>query len=79
MSLLKKFGYLLLDQTETEGSTFDFIITSLLKIYIVPLRSEKAGMFEKLLGFARSHFIVALGPVSVSCATTPQPTCFFKS
>ena len=30
----------------------------------LPLRSAKAGRFEKLLGFARSQFIVKLGSVS---------------
>ena len=29
-------------------------------------RSKKAGRFEKLLGFARSHSIVARGSVSLS-------------
>ena len=35
------------------------------------LRSKKAGRLKKLLGFARSHFIVPRGSVSLSCATTP--------
>ena len=40
-------------------------------------RSKKAGRFEKLLGFARIHSIVARDSVSLSCATTPHPA--FKS
>ena len=43
------------------------------------LRSKKAGRFEKLLGFARSHSIVTRGSVSLSCATTPHSSCFSKS
>ena len=31
---------------------------------LVPSRSKKAGRFEKLLGFARSHSIVTRGSVS---------------
>ena len=44
----------------------------------IPLRSKKTERFEKLLGFSRSHFIVARGSVSLSCATTPHPSCFSK-
>ena len=44
----------------------------------LPLRSKKAGRFEKLHGFARSHFIVTRGSVSLSCATTPHPSYFSK-
>ena len=44
----------------------------------LPVRSKKAGRFEKLLGFARSHSIVTRGLVSVSCATTQHPSCFSK-
>ena len=44
-----------------------------------PFRSKKAGRFEKLLGFARSHFIATRGSVSLSCATTPHPSWFPKS
>ena len=43
---------------------------------VVPLRSKKAGRFEKLLGFARSHSIVTRYSVSLSRATTPHPSCF---
>ena len=46
---------------------------------LVPLRSKKGGRFEKLVGFARSHSIVTRGSVSLSCATTPHPTCLSKS
>ena len=45
----------------------------------IPFRSEKAGRFEKLLGFARSHSIVTRGSVRLSCATTPHPACLSKS
>ena len=37
----------------------------------VPLGSKKAGRLEKLLSFARSHFSVSRGCVSLLCATTP--------
>ena len=36
----------------------------------VPLRYEKAGRFEKLLGFAKTHSFVTHGSVRLSCATT---------
>ena len=49
MSLLKKFGYLLLDQTETEGPTFDLIITSLLELYIIFILYEKQLFKFKIL------------------------------
>ena len=45
-------------------------------INLVPIRSEKAGRFEKLLGFARSHSNVTRGSASLSCATTKHPSCF---
>ena len=45
----------------------------------VPLRSKKAGRFEKFLGFAMRHSIVTRGSVSLLCATTPQPYRFSKS
>ena len=48
-------------------------------LFFLPLRSEKAGRFEKLLSFAMSHSIVTLGSVSLSCATTPHPSRFSKS
>ena len=58
-------------ETFTKG---DFIVKESEKgILILPLRSKKAGIFEKLLGIARSHFIVTRGPVSLSCATQPFP------
>ena len=47
--------------------------------FLVPFRSKKAGRFEKLLGFARSHSLVTRGSVSLSCASTPHPSCFSKS
>ena len=43
------------------------------------LTSEKAGRFEKLFGFARSHSFVILGSVSIFCATVSHPSCFSKS
>ena len=46
---------------------------------IKTLRSKKAGRFEKLLGFARSHSIVTRGSVNLSCANTWHPSCFSKS
>ena len=48
-------------------------------IIYIPLRFLKAGRFEEILGFARSHFIVTSGLVSLSCATTPHPSSFSKS
>ena len=57
-----------------QGRRSNFI----LKFYL-PLRSKKAGRFEKLLGFGRSHFIAARGSVSLSCATTPHSSCFSES
>ena len=50
----------------------------LLTIY-VPLRSKKAGRFEIILDFARSHSIVPHGSVSFSCASTPHLSCFSES
>ena len=47
--------------------------------YNLPLRSKKAGRFDKLLCFARSHFVVTGGSVSLSCATRLHPSCFSKS
>ena len=44
-----------------------------------PFRSKEAGRFEKLLDFARSHFILTRDLVSLSCATTQHPFCFSKS
>ena len=44
----------------------------------LPSRSQKAGRFEKLLVFARSHSIVTRGSVIFWCATTPHPSCFFQ-
>ena len=45
----------------------------------LPLGSKKAGRLEKLPGFARSYSIETRGLVSLSCATTPHPSCFSKS
>ena len=42
----------------------------------LPLRSKKAGRFEKPLSFARSHFIVTRDSLSPSRATTPLSSCF---
>ena len=64
---LKKHGY------------FMFTVFFLNGQKILPLRFKKAGRFEKLLCFARSHFIVTCGSVSLSCATTPHPSYFSKS
>ena len=49
------------------------------EITFLSLRSKKARRNEKLLGFAISHSIVARDSVSLSCATTPYPSCFTKS
>ena len=49
------------------------------KTRVLPLRSKNAGIFEKLIGFARSHFIVTRGAVSLPCATRLHPSCFSKS
>ena len=54
-------------------ATFHFCV----KRKELPLRSKKAGRYEKLLGFARSRSIVTRGSVSLSCATRPYPSCFF--
>ena len=45
----------------------------------LPLRCKKAGIFEKLLAFARSHSIVTRGSVSLSFASTSHSPCFSKS
>ena len=47
--------------------------------FSISSRSKKAGRFKKLLGSARSHFIVTRGSVSLSCATTLHPSRFSKS
>ena len=46
-------------------------------ILILSLRSRKAGRFQKLLGFAKSHSIVTRGSVSLTCATKPHPFLLF--
>ena len=48
-------------------------------IYHLALRSKKAGRFEKLIGFARSHSIVTHDSVSLLCAITPPRSYFSKS
>ena len=48
-------------------------------IVLIPLKSKKAGRFEILLGFAGSHSIATRGLVSLSRATTPQPSCFRRT
>ena len=54
---------------------FDFLFsTSCLTIKIL-----KAGRFEKLRGFTRIYSFPTRGSVSLSCATTPNPSCFSKS
>ena len=58
---------------------FSFIVDFLLKPILLPLRSKKAGRFEKLLGFSRSPFFVTSGSLSLSCTTTPHPSFFSKS
>ena len=50
---------------------FSFIVNFLLKPILLPLRSKKAGRFEKLLGFARSPFFVTRGESLVQQLTTP--------
>ena len=47
--------------------------------HLLPWRSKKAEIFEKLLGFARSDSIVTRGSLSLSCATTPHLSRFSKS
>ena len=44
-------------------------------IDFLPLKSRKPGRFKKLLDFARSHFIMTRGLVSLSRATAPHPSC----
>ena len=44
----------------------------------LPLRSEKAGRSEKLLGFARSYFIMTRGSVSLSRATITRLPAFLN-
>ena len=46
------------------------------KMRQLPLRSKKAGKFEKFHGFARGHTIVTPCLMSLSCATTPHTSCF---
>ena len=43
------------------------------------LKSQKAGRLEKLLAFARSHFIMNHDSVSLSCASTQHPPRFSES
>ena len=66
-------------QTRLISSTIASLSTFWYWFYSIPLTSKKAGRFEKLLGFARSHSIVTRGSMSLSCATTPHPSCFSKS
>ena len=40
---------------------------------------RKSGRFETLFRFANSHSIMTTDLMSLSCATTPHPSCFFKS
>ena len=44
----------------------------------VSLRSKKTGRLAKLLIFSTSHSIVTHGSESLSCATTPHPSCFLN-
>ena len=48
-------------------------------LILLPLKDLKTEKFEELLGFAQSHSIVTRSLVSLSCATTPQPSRFSKS
>ena len=48
------------------------------KLYL-PLTSKKAGRSDRLLGFARSLYIVTRDSASLLCATTPHPSYFSKS
>ena len=58
----------------------EFLIDPLtVRSFDLPFRSKKAGRFDKLLGFTRSHSIVTRGSASLSCATTPHLSCFSKS
>ena len=57
------------------GPKFIFFII----YFTIPLGSRKAGRSETLFRFANSHSIVTRGSVSLSCATTPHPSCFYKS
>ena len=43
-----------------------------------PLRSRKAGRFEKVPGVVRSDSIVTRDSVSLFCATTPHLSRFSK-
>ena len=63
---------------ETLMSVHKILITRFLRLTFDHL-DLKTGRFEKLLGFARSHFIVTCGSVSLSCATKPYPSRFYKS
>ena len=56
-----------------------YILTDINFINLIPLRSTKAGRFEKLLCFARSQSVVARGSVNLSCPTSPHLSCFSKS
>ena len=42
----------------------------------VPLRYEKAGRLEELLGFSRSHSFLKRGSVRLYCETTAHSSCF---
>ena len=69
------FGKTHLTPTLVQALLWNFFIY----FFILPLSSTKAGRFEKLLGFARSHSIVTRGSVSLLCTTSPHPSCFSKS
>ena len=49
-----------------------------LEVKFISFKSRKAGRYEKLLGFARSHSFVTRGSVSLSCATSSHSSCFSK-
>ena len=56
-------------QCPREDWLFDEDVVCSKVIFVrLPLRSKKAGRFEKLLSFARSHSIVTRGSVSLSPA-----------
>ena len=70
----KSYSFCILERLNTISNKF----SRKKKLFELPLRSEKSGRFERILGFARSHSIVTRGSVSLSYATTTHLTCFSK-
>ena len=56
-----------------------FILFIWFTIEILKSREIWLKSFEKLLHFSRSRPIVTRGSVSLSCDTTPHPSCLSKS